>query len=70
MNQSSLRARRRRWALRVGLLVVSYATLLESHAHDQWLYGGAVARGSSDPVSLVVFVVLVVTSLWLTRERY
>jgi hypothetical protein len=61
-----LRGRRRRWSLRALLVALSFGTAYAVHLHDADIYGGY--RGSSDPVALVVLVILVTFSIYATSE--
>ena len=59
------RERKRRYAMRALLLMLAFLTALQVHQHDSAVYGGD--RSDSDPVALLVFVVLTVVAVWLTR---
>jgi flagellin-like protein len=61
-----LRLRRRRYALRGVLYLLSLGTAWETHAHDVGLYGDH--RGASDPVALAVLIAMVVISTFATSE--
>ena len=63
-----VRARRRRWFARSVLIGVSVVTAWQVDQHDQVLYDHQ--RGSDDPISLCVFVALVVLSCVVTRDRW
>lgn len=45
--------------------MLAFLTALQVHQHDSAAYGGD--RGPNDPVALLVFVVLVISAVVLTR---
>lgn len=65
--------RRHRRNQRIFLVAVAFVTAWAVHAHDKSWYGQPMTgpnADNSDPICLLVFVVLVAWSFWATREVY